>query len=228
MFVSSETSHGLILLEATNSDKLSCVGRASKRVCCHFLQDAIFFQGKLYATNIGEKVVVLDFDEPDYNIGSIPGPVKICEDYHKLPLESKSGNPWAILKVYLVECSGSLLVVQKLGELPDDCKSHKTCCFRLYKLEDKETWKRIHGLGENSLFLGQNGSICASSSQVPGCRPNCIYFADDVGLGQWDYDLGYGTNNGVLCCEDGTVEMFNTSYSVACRVQPAVWCQLKV
>ncbi|KAJ3706172.1 hypothetical protein LUZ61_009877 [Rhynchospora tenuis] len=201
--------------------------------CWQFLHDVIFFQGKIYAINGGCNLLIVDFDGsnyvardtfgPSYQPGDSIGHPSRCE-----PCIEGLEDLFA-LRLYLVECSGKLLAVRRLfDEHPAD-ESFSTRYFELFEFEEsKETWRMIHGLGERSLFVGQNGSISVSAMEIPGCRPNCIYFTDDFFRGQVDWEFGFRADNGVFCCEHGSIERFSISHSMARWLVPAMWCQLKL
>ncbi|KAJ4812382.1 F-box protein skip23 [Rhynchospora pubera] len=197
--------------------------------CCKFLNDVIFFHGKIYAINSGRNLVIVDFDGPNYMARDTFGPGYQAGDAIGHPSRCESCiEGLYVLRLYLVDCSGKLLAVRRLGEYhPDD--SFSTQHFEVFEFEESnETWLLIHGLGEKSLFVGQNGSISVSATEIPGCRPNCIYFTDDYYRGQLEWEFGFRSDNGVFCCEDGTVERFPISHSMARWMVPAMWYQLKI
>ncbi|XP_059627427.1 uncharacterized protein LOC132270256 [Cornus florida] len=45
--------------------------------------------------------------------------------------------------------------------------------------KDMAKWVKVKSLGGDTLFLGDNHSICVSSSKWCGCQPNSIYYTDD-------------------------------------------------
>lgn len=56
-------------------------------------------------------------------------------------------------------------------------------------------WELVEDLGEESLFLGDNQSICVKAFEYPGCKANHIYFTDDW-CDIWE-DRGFGKDKGV-------------------------------
>ena len=40
-------------------------------------------------------------------------------------------------------------------------------------------WVKVHSLGDQALFVGDNSSVSLSASSFNGCKANCIYFTDD-------------------------------------------------
>ncbi|KAJ3706186.1 hypothetical protein LUZ61_009891 [Rhynchospora tenuis] len=197
--------------------------------CCQSLNDVIFFQGKIYAINSGRNLLIVDYDGSNYVAWDTFGPSYQEGDIIGQPSRDESCiEGLYMMRLYLVECSGKLLAVRRLGEFHPD-NSWSTQYFELFEFEEsKETWRMICGLGEQSLFLGQNGSISVSAFEIPGCRPNCIYFTDDFYRGQFKWEFGFRADNGVFCCEDGNVERFSISHSMARWLVPAMWCQLKI
>ncbi|KAJ4747291.1 F-box protein skip23 [Rhynchospora pubera] len=200
--------------------------------CWQFLHDVIFFQGKIYAINDGYNLLIVDIDGANYVARDTFGPCYQSGDDIGHP---SRGEPCIEgledlyeLRLYLVECYGKLLAIRRFGEEhPDD--SYSTQYFELFEFEEsEETWRMIHGLGDRSLFVGQNGSISVSATEIPGCRPNCIYFTDDFYRGQVNWEFGFRADNGVFCCEDGSIERFSISHSMARWLVPAMWCQLKM
>ncbi|KAJ3680213.1 hypothetical protein LUZ60_016491 [Juncus effusus] len=182
------------------------------------LDDMMFFEGNLYAINIFSMVTVVECGAPYFRA-----------HYVRKPRSGKFKD-WSILKRYLVVCSGNLLIVKKYAEELDE-NIQKICFFELFKFEkDTETWSRIYEIGDKALFLGQNGSISVSAAEIVGCRPNCIYFADDYYDGQRSEigPVGYQTDNGVFCLDDNSVQIFHISHSVPFWEIPAMWLQQKI
>ncbi|XP_059627438.1 uncharacterized protein LOC132270267 [Cornus florida] len=104
-----------------------------------------------------------------------------------LQVEEKEISPQIIDTelMYLVESSsGELLLVQRLLEIGDDSQ-HATLGFKVFKMlldqfeEGSHMLVEVKDLGGDTLFLGDNHSICVSASKWPGCEPNSIYYTDD-------------------------------------------------
>ncbi|PIA64851.1 hypothetical protein AQUCO_00100369v1 [Aquilegia coerulea] len=53
--------------------------------------------------------------------------------------------------------------------------------FLIYKADfSRHKWEEIEYIDRDSaLFVGSNGSFTCSTSIVPDCKGNCIYFTDD-------------------------------------------------
>ncbi|KAJ4812385.1 F-box protein skip23 [Rhynchospora pubera] len=198
--------------------------------CGKFLNDVIFLQGKIYAINGGCALLIVDFDGSNYVARETFGPCYQAGDAIGHPSRCESCiEGLYMIRLYLAGCSGKLLAVRRLGKYFDDDGSFSTQYFELFEFEEsKETWRMIHEIGGESLFVGQNESISVSATDIPGCRPNCIYFTDDFYRGQLEWEFGFLADNGVFCCQDGTVERFPISHPMERWMVPAMWCQLKI
>ncbi|KAJ4812362.1 F-box family protein [Rhynchospora pubera] len=196
---------------------------------CRFLQDLLYFKGKLFAINSGQEVVIVDFDGSNCMARYVRGPNYQLGDRDGSPSRILSSTGLDDLRYYLVESSGKLLAIRRLGEHISDLEGAKTLCFELFEFDEcNETWNMIHGLGEQCVFLGQNASVSVSAVDIPGCRPNCIYFTEDFNNGYCECESQFQNDNGVFCLEDGTVEMFNISHSLSHWLSPSLWCQVNV
>lgn len=92
-----------------------------------------------------------------------------------------------------------------------------TSSFKIFKLlglgsssdnsgcnNDQQIIKKVEitSLGDDTLFLGDNYSLCVSASHFPGCQANCIYYTDDSFhvLLPFSYSLAYEQISKPLCC----------------------------
>lgn len=93
---------------------------------------------------------------------------------------------------------------------------HKTSRFDIYKLdEESKNWRKVNGLGDYLLFLGNNHAICLLADDFPQCKRNCIYFTDDyldahLQEGVKGYDIGiFNLKDKSIepfpCCPDDTL-----------------------
>ncbi|CAL1398123.1 unnamed protein product [Linum trigynum] len=69
----------------------------------------------------------------------------------------------------------------------------RTVRFKVYRLDAGEkAWVELGSLGDTVLFIGDDSSFAASSSDLYGCKGNCIFFVDTYnarelgGLGKED------------------------------------------
>ncbi|KAM7491589.1 hypothetical protein LguiA_034510 [Lonicera macranthoides] len=78
---------------------------------------------------------------------------------------------------YLVESpDGDLLEILRLFSTGED----RDLRFRVLKIRKSEKWVEMETLGDWSLFLGDNHSLCVQASDYVGCRRGCIYFAMEM------------------------------------------------
>ncbi|XP_073013893.1 putative F-box protein At3g25750 [Typha latifolia] len=176
--------------------------------------DATFYKGQFYLVNHYGAVVALDFRRQLVKkIASSP------DHYH-------------FDKRYLVESSGELLQVIRTLEsslekaAPERYRTVRFCVYRLDMSTRK--WERMENLGDDSLFLGLNTSISVVASELIGCRPNCIYFADDICHEYSDEIVGRGHDMGVYSLADNSIEKHYTgvsqsTYSPPMWVPPFLW-----
>ncbi|KAF9596754.1 hypothetical protein IFM89_013301 [Coptis chinensis] len=166
---------------------------------CHF-QDIIYFNGKFYALSILGRLFIVSNAEVE---ASSPMPTFV--------IGPPDGFSCSSGKVYLVESSGELLMVDrgiKLGSI-----NKNTLKFSIFKLNvypnSLPTWSKVMSLGDRMLFLGQGESFSFSSRDLPGpWKGNHIYFTDDhVLLGNPKYQKAAGSDYGVFNLED---ECFQT------------------
>ncbi|KAH7861884.1 hypothetical protein Vadar_032146 [Vaccinium darrowii] len=136
----------------------------SDRSLLGYVDDFIFFRGKLYA-----------LDHGDLLIWEIGGPQIMEKIWINGPFPES-------LQPYLVEYSGGLLMVERIFCLDnsDDPRKARTCGFKVYKFDVScKSCVEVRDLGGDSLFLGKNLSSSISSGDFPGYKGNRIYFTDD-------------------------------------------------
>ncbi|PIA44721.1 hypothetical protein AQUCO_01700366v1 [Aquilegia coerulea] len=159
-----------------------------------FFRDLAYYKGRFYAVHNNGYVVVVHGLEEEVSSNIFVEQV-IAEPTGKLTT-----------KLYIVESRSDLLVVVRFirTELSGTSKDiyelwrcpHRTVGFRVLKLEfgaPNNKWVEVESLGDCSLFLGYNMSFSVSSSNLSGCKANCIYFTDDKYLFKKNfggYDMG--------------------------------------
>ncbi|XP_059627444.1 uncharacterized protein LOC132270274 [Cornus florida] len=132
---------------------------------------------------------------------------------------------------YLVESSsGDLLFVQRSYKVGDDSQ-HATSGFEVFKLllEQFEQGspmqlrgKSLKNLGGDTLFLGDNHSICVSAPKWSRCQPNSIYYTDD-NIDILFYPLLGRRDIGIFNIENGS---FGTHYNLDHshnHMPPSIW-----
>ncbi|PIA43440.1 hypothetical protein AQUCO_01900081v1 [Aquilegia coerulea] len=150
------------------------------------IDDIICHNDKFYALNCYGQVYAIDVNHPTPRISQIA------------PNHELSG------KKYLVESTGFMF--QVLRDVRSCRYDYYTVGFTVLKLDRvRWRWDEVKNLGGRMFFLGDNCSLSLSVSDLPGCKPNCIYFTDD-------YIYRYPRPNvgpldmGVFNLEDGRIE----------------------
>ena len=67
-------------------------------------------------------------------------------------------------------------------------------------------WVKVHCLGDQALFVGDNSSVSLSASSFNGCKANCIYFTDDNKLNYAYTSEGGGYDIGAFRMEERKIE----------------------
>lgn len=91
-----------------------------------------------------------------------------------------------------------------------------TSSFKIFKLlglasssddsgcnNDQQIIKKVEitSLGDDTLFLGDNYSLCVLASHFPGCQANCIYYTDDCAHVFCDYTFSGPQDTGIYFVE---------------------------
>ncbi|XP_059635619.1 uncharacterized protein LOC132277790 [Cornus florida] len=93
-------------------------------------------------------------------------------------------------QIFAVDYWNGIIMVDlntRVGEnYDDDDFQHKTDDCLVFKVIlqkiNEEGWPEqveVKSLDGDTLFLGDNHSVCVSASKWPGCQPNSIYYTDD-------------------------------------------------
>ncbi|KAL5074529.1 hypothetical protein RYX36_013513 [Vicia faba] len=129
---------------------------------------------------------------------SMTGAIAVCdvESHGVLIIEPENSIDFSGKFCYLMFSGEDMLMVTRHWtwefeahefELDPDVR---TVGFAIYKINvDLVRWDKIQTLGENSLFLGMNYSHSFSAADFVGCRPNSIYFTDDIRGGKHDIGI---------------------------------------
>ncbi|KAJ9147901.1 hypothetical protein P3X46_030015 [Hevea brasiliensis] len=135
-------------------------------------------------------------------------------------------------RVFLVDSSGSMLMVLKEMVSVKRNSSWKTILFRVYELDfEKDKCLEVLNLDKKALFLSENSSsssVEGLSLSQSGCKPNCIYFTEtssnfynctEVSQNSTDFCGGMmGTYNKV----DGVVMgQYDSKFSRALWIEPS-------
>lgn len=158
-----------------------------------FPDDAIYYQGKFYITGKGWLMTV--------ESGSSSPPRAV---FRRLQFGEYSYNsPWHSDQHYLAEsCNGCLLYIQRTYRAMNDTSDYLiTSGFRVYKVNLNHDGPQIpcaelQCLDGETLFLGFSRTISVLASEFSSCRPECIYYIDQIwyryphfgtGIGVYDY-----------------------------------------
>ncbi|CAN0845662.1 F-box protein SKIP23 [Linum grandiflorum] len=132
-------------------------------------------------------------------------------------------------KKYLVQSKGELLLVDMYlsidtgddnSDTGEEFMEHlaqymreRTVRFKVYKLdEEQKTWVEVGSLPDTVLFLGDDSTFAASSSDLYGGNGNCIFFVDNFfyareigGLAKEDDGMWAARDIGVFELETGCI-----------------------
>ncbi|XBI60818.1 hypothetical protein VPH35_041696 [Triticum aestivum] len=116
--------------------------------------------------------------------------------------------PDAEHRKYLVGAPGGrLMVVLKVKET-EQTTGQRTCSFKVQVLDSREGWKETDDIGDNSLFVGGNSSLCVSTREHPELRAGCVYYTEDDlrPPRPWNDNAGVHCYNavGVFSLKDGS------------------------
>ncbi|XP_059627446.1 putative F-box protein At3g25750 [Cornus florida] len=137
-------------------------------------EDVIYYKGQILAIDLWGRIKMI-------NLNRSARESKVPQQKVITLLQTYRVNQ---MQMYLVESfSGNLLVVERYLKYIEDQLA--TSVFKVFKILLQQTEeglaKRVEmkNLCGDSLFLGNNHSICVSSSNWPRCQPNSIYYTDD-------------------------------------------------
>ncbi|XP_059646209.1 putative F-box protein At5g55150 [Cornus florida] len=181
------------------------------------IQDVIYYKGQILAADYFSGLIMVDLNR---RVGESNLPqVKVIA-----PGTHQGGQR----RMYLVESSSEdLLLVERYLKYGDD-SHHATTTFKVFKMlleqPEKGSPKQVEvkSLGGDTLFLGDNHSICVPASKWPGCQPNSIYYTDDyIDI---RFYLPYGRRDiGIFDIENGS---FGTHYILDPshkHMPPSIW-----
>ncbi|KAL6606634.1 hypothetical protein ACP70R_042287 [Stipagrostis hirtigluma subsp. patula] len=157
------------------------------------LFDVAFFDGKLHGVEFGEKLLTFEISyDPDSKpkISSIECIINSRERFELPP--HLSNEKVYIMRGYLVECCGRLLMVRRLIEgsyyrpgVHDIFENHRTAGFEVFEADlstKPGRWICINKLGGQALFVGKHCSKSFPAGECTGIQEDCIYFMCDYAL----------------------------------------------
>ncbi|XP_059627171.1 F-box protein SKIP23-like [Cornus florida] len=175
------------------------------------VRDIMYFKGHIFAVDSRNRVLMID-------VNGRPPQVEV--------IASQANN--YSQQTYLVESSsGDLLLVKRFLDIGDDSQ-HATSVFKVFKLlleQFEQGWLmrlEVKNLDGDTLFLGDNYSICVSTSKWPGCQANSIYYTDDYSLILYQPPSGR-RDIGIFNIENGN---FGTHYIIDSshnHMPPSIW-----
>ncbi|XP_059635614.1 F-box protein At2g17036-like [Cornus florida] len=180
--------------------------------------DVIFYKGQILAVDGFNRIIMVDLNR---RVRESKAPqVQVIAPPTNLQSERN----------YLVESSsGDLLLVHRNidYDLPD--LQHTTFDFKVFKVllqkTDKKVWAKrveVNNLGGDTMFLGDNHSICVSASKWPGCQPNSIYYTDDY-IDIKLHPLHGRRDLGIFNVENGNFGMHYSLDPSHKHMPPSIW-----
>ncbi|XP_062229982.1 F-box/kelch-repeat protein At1g57790-like [Phragmites australis] len=148
-----------------------------------YINDLAFFDGKLYAVSLHNKLFVLEIDRSYEGKPRIP-PMKCIID--SIDDSGTIFEGYMCTKLhYLVESSGRLLHIRRQIGFPLDNNSKTnlghTLAFEVFEADltadSCGQWRRLSTLGDQALFVGTHSKFLLASES--GVREDCIYFIRD-------------------------------------------------
>uniref|UniRef100_A0ACD5XW78 Uncharacterized protein n=1 Tax=Avena sativa TaxID=4498 RepID=A0ACD5XW78_AVESA len=149
------------------------------------LGDVAFFDGKLYVLGGFDGLFFVELD--DIGILSMECIIDSLGDLRGTP-QSLSSEEAYMIREYLVDCGGRLLMVKRwfrsmARSTSDDFFEHdRTAALEVFEADlvtRPARWKRASDLGGHALFLGQHSSKSLPAKECSGYHEDCIYFMCD-------------------------------------------------
>ncbi|XP_030448016.1 uncharacterized protein LOC115670794 [Syzygium oleosum] len=104
-----------------------------------------------------------------------------------------------------------LMIRRFLVKQPEQEDPYLTREIMVFKLQRNSSvhseWIEVKSLNGETLFLGDNHSTSLSSSEIPGLKPNCIYYTDDYfNDGHYHYKQDGPLDLGLFNMDNGSFE----------------------
>ncbi|KAM0911544.1 hypothetical protein ACQ4PT_013391 [Festuca glaucescens] len=175
------------------------------------LGDVAFFDGKLYVLGGFGQLFIFELDK-DIGISAMECIIDSLGDLGGTP-QSLSSEVVYMVRMYLVECAGRLLMVSRwlrsVARLTSDDFSERkkrTVLLEVFEADlrtNPARWRRATELGGHALFLGQHSSKSLPASECSGYNEDCIYFMCDYPWPKWSANPL--CDSGVYSIRDGTI-----------------------
>ncbi|RCV20199.1 hypothetical protein SETIT_4G036800v2 [Setaria italica] len=152
------------------------------------LLEISFFGGKLFAIDSSRKLLNIELVEDlehKPKISLFKCIIESSDDLLSRP-ESMSSDEEYIVKPYLVECAGKLLMVNRwiCGLHPAPCidydRTRKFDVFEADFITKPCRWRRVNDLGGHALFVSSSSSKSFPAGECSGVQENCIYFMSEL------------------------------------------------
>ncbi|KAK9726488.1 hypothetical protein RND81_05G218800 [Saponaria officinalis] len=142
----------------------------------HSFLDIAFYNGEFYAVDQLGKVVGLGKSSP-------PTPRMVAK------MQFRYTFPGSL---YLVESAGELLLVsRKVRAYEAGEPWYTTLYFKVWEVNvDTGVAKEVRHLRDRALFVGYNSSFSVMALPSQGCKPNCIYYTDNIEDNIYECDMG--------------------------------------
>ncbi|KAI6685929.1 hypothetical protein NL676_031842 [Syzygium grande] len=103
--------------------------------------------------------------------------------------------------------------------------------IRVFKLQRNSSvhseWIEVKSPNGETLFLGDNHSTSLSSSEIPGLKPNCIYYTDDYfNGGHYHYKQDGPLDLGLFNMDNGSFEAHYVMDPSQKQFPPAIFIML--
>lgn len=150
------------------------------------LEDVAFFDGKLYGLCGSGKLFIFELDK-DLVISFMECIIHSLGDLGGTP-QSLLREGACMVKDYLVECGGRLLMVIRwfrsmARPTSDDCFEHdRTVALGVFEADlhaEPVGWRIVNDMDGHALFLGQHSSKSLRAGECTGYQEDCIYFMCD-------------------------------------------------
>lgn len=196
------------------------------------LHDIVFFNRTLYALGGFGKLFIIDLDN-DLGISSIECIIDSLGDIGRTPQHLSGEKGAFMVRHYLVECGGKLLMVVRLFRItprPASYQSYdvfedtRTAALQLFEADFHSSpvrWRKASELGGHAVFIGQHGSKSLPARECSGYHEDCIYFMSD-----YDWPLPSANplrDSGVYNVRNGTITPLMSGTAAAALHRVGQW-----
>ncbi|KAJ4713311.1 F-box protein [Melia azedarach] len=202
--------------------------------------DIFYYNKKFYVVDLYGRIMVCDFSGENRNPSVVAEMPSIDLYGGIIPNELVRGD--VLEELYLTVVSDEVLwVISRRGvyrrpiEPGSDVYIYGTYDFQVFEVKllsssSSSSWTEIKDLENKSIFVGHNSTFF-KASHISGCKPNCIYFADDFIESYFFRSIegenpeGGGRDMGIYNIEDGSIIPHFKGKSVD-FLSPPMWVEL--